>query len=125
MSNAHAPLVPADSPRHSDEIAKRLLDRRATLKADVEFINDELQRIDAQIIELLDGQVGTHDLAGTRVEVREYSRTDNKAIERDYPVGEYPQLYTMALDGDAVKQSFAPASLDAYKVRGKKSVVIR
>lgn len=125
MSAAEPIGTPADAPRKSDEIAKRLLERRATLKADAEYITGELDRIDAQLIEWTGGTPGTHEIAGTKVEVREYSRTDMKAIERDYPVGEYPQLWVMAIDGDAVKRQFSPAALEQYKVRGKKSVVIR
>lgn len=119
------PITPDGEPRVSDEIAKRLLERRATLKADAEYIADELERIDAQLIDWVGGVVGTHDVAGRKVEVREYTRTDTKAIERDYPASEFPQLYGQALSTDAVKREFAPAALEGYKVRGKKSVVIR
>jgi hypothetical protein len=125
-----APIVPIGahaSASKSDEIAKRIVDRRATLKADAEFIAGEIEALDGQLIELLGGQVGTHDVAGTKVEIREYSRTDYKALEAEYPAGEYPQLYATvtSLDQDAVKKQFAPAALDAFKVRGKKSVVIK
>lgn len=125
-----APIIPIGThaqPSKSDEIAKRIVDRRATLKADAEFIAGEIEALDGQLIELLGGQVGTHEIAGTKVEIREYSRTDYKALEAKYPAAEYPQLYATvtSLDQDAVKKQFAPAALDAFKVRGKKSVVIK
>lgn len=124
-----SPIIPIGThaqPTKSDEIAKRIVDRRATLKADAEFIAGEIEALDGQLIELL-GEVGTHDVAGTKVEIREYSRTDYKALESKYPAAEYPQLYATvtSLDQDAVKKQFAPAALDAFKVRGKKSVVIK
>src|SRR5690242_10468336 len=111
MSNL-APITPAPEPAKSDEIAKRLLDRRATLKADAEYIAEEIERIDGQLPEWVGGVVGTHEIAGTKVEVREYSRTDTKAIERDYPAEDFPQLYAQTLSADAVKKEFAPAAID-------------
>lgn len=127
MSAAEVTPIPttAPAPSKSDEIARRLLERRATLKADAEYIADELERIDAQLIEWVGGEPGTHDVAGVKVEVREYTRTDTKAIERDFPAAEYPQLYTRALDSAAVKAQFAPAALERYRIKGKKSVVIK
>lgn len=124
---AHAPITPISSPRKSDEIAQRLIERRATLRADAEYITGEIEAIDSQLLELLGGEVGTHDVAGTKVEIREYSRTDLKWIETEYPAAQYPQLYkvTTAVDGDAVKRQFAPAVLAEHKVTGKKSVVVR
>lgn len=125
MSAEQATITPLPQNETSDAIARRLLEKRATLQADAEIIRDELERIDAQLIEWTGGVVGTHELAGTKVQVREYSRTDLTAIAVDYPVGEYPQLWVMAIDGDAVKAQFSPAALEQYRVRGKKSVVIR
>ncbi len=126
MSNP-APIIPISQPRKSDEIAKRLVGRRATLKADVEFITGEIADIDSQLLELFDGKVGTHDVDGTKVEIREYSRTDVKWIETEYPADQYPQLYktTRAVDNDAVKKQFAPAVLDEHKIRGAKSVIVK
>lgn len=120
-----APVIPIE-PRKSDQIIVRLLERRATLKADAEFITGEVEQIDSQLLELL-GTVGTHDVAGVKVEVRQYTRQDTKWIEEEYPVDQYPQLYkvTTAVDPEAVKREFAPAVLDAHKVHGKKSVVVK
>lgn len=124
-----APITPIGGApeRKSDEILKRLVDRRATLKADAEYITDEIETIDAQLIELLGGEVGTHQVGQTKVEVREYSRLDTGWIEDEYPATAYPQLYktTTAVDSAAVKKQFAPAVLDEHKVRGAKSIVIR
>jgi hypothetical protein len=130
MSAEHAPIVPispVEPASASAVILKRLVDRRATLKADAEYIAGEIEALDGQVIELLGGQVGTHDVDGTKVEIREYSRTDYKALEAKYPAAEYPQLYTTvtALDQGVVKKQFAPAALDEFKVTGKKSVVIK
>ncbi|GLJ78659.1 hypothetical protein [Microbacterium imperiale] len=131
MSAEHAPIAPVApiSPRQagkSNEIIKRLIGRRITLKADAEYIAGELESIDAQLIELL-GTVGSHDVDGTKVEVREYSRTDYGALEKAYPVEQYPALYVtkQSLDQAAVKKQFAPAALEAFKVAGKKSVVVK
>lgn len=126
MSAEHAPITPIKGPRTSEQILEALVGRRATLRADQEFITGELESIDAQLIELL-GTVGVHDVAGTKVEVREYSRTDLAWVEAEYPAAQYPQLYktSVAVDGAAVKKQFAPAVLEQHKVRGAKSVVIR
>ncbi len=126
MSAEHAPIIPIDTPRKSDEIAERLVVRRATLKADAEFIAGELAAIDAQLLELLD-TVGTHQVGQTKVEIREYSRLDTAWIEDEYPAAAYPQLYktTTTVDAAAVKKQFAPAVLDEHKVRGAKSVIVK
>lgn len=128
MSNAQQPadVVSIDQPRTSDQVLARLIDRRATLKADVEYITGELEQIDGQIIELL-GATGTHDVGGVKVQIREYTRTDYGAIEKAYPAAEYPQLYVTktTLDQGAVKRQFAPAALEEFKLTGKKSVVIK
>ncbi|MFB3980354.1 hypothetical protein [Microbacterium proteolyticum] len=125
-----APITPITTPRQSGkstEIQKRLLDRRATLRADQEFIAGELEAIDAQLIELLGGRVGTHEIGDTKVEIREYSRLDTKWIETEYPADQYPQLYktSTAVDAAAVRKQFAPAVLDEHKVRGAKSLVVK
>ncbi|HEY9310261.1 MAG TPA: hypothetical protein VIP82_20855 [Microbacterium sp.] len=111
----------------SDAIAKRLIERRATLEADREFITAELDALDAQLLDLVGGVVGTHELGGSKVTVREYSRTDYAAVEAKYSAAEYPQLYETktALDQAAVKREFAPAALEEFKVRGKKSVTVK
>ncbi|NLP82613.1 hypothetical protein HF576_02005 [Microbacterium sp. CFH 90308] len=121
------PIRPDQPARQSDAIMQRLIERRATIKADQEILAGELEAIDGQLIELLGGEVGTHEIAGTKVEIREYSRTDYAALEKKYPAAEYPQLYTTkaSLNQDVVKRQFAPAALDAFKVRGKKSVVVK
>ncbi|MFI8593754.1 hypothetical protein ACIGCK_04900 [Microbacterium sp. NPDC078428] len=125
MSAEHVPHAPV-TPIKTVPTAAELLERRAALRADAELIQDELEQIDAALIIRLD-TVGVHDVDGTKVEIREYSRTDYKALEAAYPVAEYPQLYRTepSLDQAAVKKEFAPAALDEFKVRGKKSVVVK
>lgn len=125
-----APITPIrqdQRERQSDVIAKRLIERRATLAADAEFIASELEALDAQLLDLVGGVVGTHELGGSKVTVREYSRTDYAALEAKYPAAAYPQLYETktTLDQKAVKDQFAPAALDEFKVRGKKSVTVK
>lgn len=127
MSNP-APITPIDTnvPK-SLEIKERLIARRATLKADLEYMQGEVEQIDSQLLELLGGEVGTHDIAGTKVQIREYTRLDTKWIETEYPAAQYPQLYKVstAVDAAAVKKQFAPAVLDEHQVRGAKSIVIK
>jgi hypothetical protein len=101
-----------------------LLEQRATLCADIEYIADQVEQIDAQLIARLD-TVGTHDVDGVKVQIREYSRTDLKRLAADYPAEQFPQLYELTVSADAVKREFAPTVLDGYKVTGKRSVVIR
>ncbi len=115
----NAPVTLHKVPTTADLVA-----RRVTLKADAEFIANELQSIDAQLLELL--PVGTHDVDGTKVQVREYSRVSYPQVEKDYPQAEYPDLYvtTTSIDQAAVKKAFAPDALEQYKVVGAKSVVI-
>lgn len=127
MSNP-APVTPIDvNVPKSLEIKQRLLDRRATLQADLEYMKGEVEAIDSQLLELLGGEVGTHDIAGTKVQVREYSRLDTKWIEAEYPPAQYPQLYktTTAVDAAAVKKQFAPGVLEQHQVRGAKSLVVK
>ncbi|MGW9345556.1 hypothetical protein ACWGR3_28805 [Streptomyces albidoflavus] len=111
----------------SDAIAKRLIERRATLAADAEFIAAELEALDAQLLDLVGGVVGTHELGGSKVTVKEYSRTNYAALEAKYPAADYPQLYETksTLNQDVVKKQFAPAALEEFKVRGKKSVTVK
>jgi len=106
-----------------DSLAE-LVARRVALKADAEYIKDEVEAVDAKILAQL--EVGTHDVDGTKVQVREYSRLSLPEIEKDYPAEQYPDLYVTktALDQGAVKKAFAPSALEQYKVRGAKSVVI-
>lgn len=127
MSAEHAPITPirqvepATAPTDME-----LVDERASLKADIEFIQERIAQIDSQLIERL--PVGVTEIGDTKVEVREYSRLDTKWIEEQYPITQYPQLYKVpapAVDVVAVKKQFAPAVLDEHKVRGAKSVVIR
>jgi hypothetical protein len=127
MNNA-ARITPIDqaAPK-SLEIKERLIARRATLKADLEYMQGEVEAIDSQLLELLGGEVGTHDIAGTKVQIREYSRLDSKWVETEYPAAQYPQLYktTTAVDNAAVKKQFAPGVLEEHQVRGAKSIVIK
>lgn len=127
MNNA-ARITPIDqaAPK-SLEIKERLIARRATLKADLEYMKGEVEAIDSQLLELLGGEVGTHDIAGTKVQIREYTRLDTKWIEEQYPASQYPQLYkvTTAVDNDAVKKQFAPTVLEEHQVRGAKSVIVK
>lgn len=126
MSAEHAPVTPIRQPEPVVPATDmELVDERASLKADIEYITERIQQIDAQLIERL--PVGVTEIGDTKVEVREYSRLDTKWIEQEYPAAQYPQLYSTktAVDAAAVKKQFAPAVLDEHKVRGAKSVVIR
>jgi hypothetical protein len=129
MSAQPARVTPINGTQPAPAAVKtpaELVAERASLKADIEFINERIAQIDAQLIEQLD-TVGTHDVDGTKVEIREYSRLDTAWIEAEYPQAQYPQLYktTTGVDAAAVKKQFAPAVLDEHKVRGAKSVVVR
>lgn len=126
MSNP-APITPIRQPEAVAPLTPaELVAERASLKADVEYIAGRIAQIDAQLLEQLE-TVGTHDVAGTKVEIREYSRIDTAWIESEYPEAQYPQLYktTTGVDAVAVKKQFAPAVLDEHKVRGAKSVVVK
>lgn len=118
-----APITPISQSGMPEPTVKQLIDRRVTLKADAEYIQGELDAVDAQLIALL-GTVGTHDVDGVKVQVREYSSTDKARLQADYPAAQFPQLYELTLSTAALKREFAPAALDAYKVTGKRSVVI-
>lgn len=127
MSAEHAPITPIrDIVPATPLTDMELVDERASLQADVEFIKERIAQIDGQLIERL--PIGVTEIGDTKVEVREYSRLDTKWIEENYPVSQYPQLYKVtapAVDAAAVKKQFAPAVLEEHKVRGAKSVVIR
>lgn len=122
-----APIIPIREPEaRKQQTNSELVGERASLKADQEHIAERIAQIDAQLLDRLD-TVGTHDVDGTKVEIREYSRLDTAWIESDYPASQYPQLYktTTGVDLAAVKKQFAPAVLDEHKVRGAKSVVVK
>lgn len=126
MSASHAPVTPIRQPQPAaPQSPQQLVEERAQLKADVDYIQEQIAAIDAQLVEQL--PVGTHDVAGVKVQVREYTRLDTEWLEREYPREHYPQLYktTTAVDNTAVKKQFAPAVLDEHQVRGAKSIVIR
>jgi hypothetical protein len=125
MSNP-APITPIRQPElRKPRTNEELVDERASLKADAEYVAERIAEIDAQLIERL--EVGTHDIGDAKVQVREYSRLDIAWLEAEYPAAQYPQLYktTTAVDQDAVKKEFAPAVLEQHKVRGAKSVVVK
>lgn len=124
MSAEHAPITPITRPRTTPS-PSTLVERRAALKADAEYIASELEQIDGQLIEALG--LGVHDVDGVKVQVNEYTRTDLAWVEKEYPAADYPQLYKTAttVDSAAVKKQFAPAVLEQHVIRGKKSVVIK
>lgn len=115
------PIPTATAPTDED-----LVRRRAELAADAEYIAEQIAEIDAALLDRFPG-TGTHDVAGVKVQIREYSRTDYAALAAQYPAADYPALYSTdpVLDQTAVKKSFAPAALDEFKVTGKRSVVIK
>ncbi|MEQ6898983.1 hypothetical protein [Microbacterium sp. KR10-403] len=123
MPNAHhAPVTPIQQEVTLDDLLKQ----RAAYKADAEYIQDQIEKIDAQIIDRL-GTVGTHQVGDVKVQVREYTRTDTARIQTAYPAAQFPQLYVTktVLDEAAVKQQFAPDVLEGFKLHGKKSVVVK
>jgi hypothetical protein len=92
------------------EAAEQIKERRAQIKAAL------ARRYD----------VGTHPLAGRQVIVSEPGRLDAKALERDYPITEHPELYEAKLSTAAVRGQIAAALLDAeYTTHGSKQVTIR
>lgn len=124
MSNA-APITPINQAKQRQQTTEELVADRASLKADAEHITERIAEIDAQLVERL--TVGTHDIDGTKVQVREYSRLDTDWVAAEYPQSDYPQLYktTTGVDLAAVKKQFAPAVLEEHQVRGAKSVVVK
>lgn len=125
MSTAHAHITPITQQTAKAATLEELVAERANYKADMEYITEQIERIDAALILRLG--VGTHDVGDSKVQVREYTRTDYAALAEKYPAGEYPQLYKVepTLDQAAVKAQFAPAALDEFKVTGKKSVTVK
>lgn len=120
-----APITPIRQAEQKHQSTEDLVGERASLKADAEHIADRIAQIDAQLVERL--PVGTHDIDGTKVQVREYSRLDTDWVAAEYPQADYPQLYktTTGVDLAAVKKQFAPAVLEEHQVRGAKSVTVK
>jgi len=120
-----APITPINQVKQRQQTTEELVAHRASLKADAEHIAERIAQIDAQLVERL--AVGTHDIDGTKVQVREYSRLDTDWVAAEYPQADYPQLYktTTGVDLAAVKKQFAPAVLEEHQVRGAKSVVVK
>lgn len=120
-----APITPINQAKQRHQTTEELVADRASLKADAEHIAERIAQIDALLTERL--PVGTHDIDGVKVQVREYARLDTDWIATEYPQEQYPQLYktTTGVDLAAVKKQFAPAVLDEHQVRGAKSVVVK
>lgn len=120
-----APITPINQAKQKQQANEEHVAERASLKADAEHITERIAQIDAQLTERL--PVGTHDIDGAKVQVREYSRLDTEWIAAEYPQEQYPQLYktTTGVDLAAVKKQFAPAVLEEHQVRGAKSVVVK
>jgi hypothetical protein len=120
-----APITPITQAKQRQQTNEELVADRASLKADAEHIAERIAQIDALLTERL--PVGTHDIDGMKVQVREYSRLDTDWVAKEYPQEQYPQLYktTTGVDLAAVKKQFAPAVLDEHQVRGAKSVVVK
>lgn len=120
-----APITSINQAKQKPQSTEELVADRASLKADAEHIAERIAEIDAQLTDRL--TVGTHDIDGTKVQIREFSRLDSDWIAAEYPQEQYPQLYktTTGVDLAAVKKQFAPAVLEEHQVRGAKSVVVK
>lgn len=117
--------APTPDDQDVDVVAlEQLVLEDAKLAETAEHIEERRKQIRAELAKHYDA--GTHDLAGHKVIVSQPGRLDTKALERDFPVAAYPQMYAAKLDTKAVRDNLAPALLDErYTTRGAKTVTIR
>lgn len=101
---------------------EELVERRVTLKQDLEYIQAELEQIDDQIRAK---GVGTHEAGAWTVQVRANRRLDTARFEAAYPVAQYPHLYKRAINTEAAKHDIAASTLDEFYTEGRPAVVIR
>lgn len=101
---------------------EELVERRVTLKQDLEYIQAELEQIDDEIRKK---GVGTHDAGAWKVQVRANRRLDPKKIETAYPVAQHPELYRPAIDTESVKRHIAAIELEDFYTENRAAVVIR
>lgn len=59
------------------------------------------------------------EIAGFKVSTSPNRRLDDKRLMNDFPEGDHPNLYKVALDSAAVKRAIAPDELDAYYNEGE------
>ncbi len=64
-------------------------------------------------------------LDGVIVEVSTWTGTDYNAVAEQYPSHAYPQLYSLKIDTDRVKDAFAPAALKQFEKTGRRSVKVK
>lgn len=96
----------------------------AKLAETADAIAERRAQIRARLAKVLDA--GTHDLAGHKVVVTQPGRLDAKALERDFPVAQHPEMYEAKLSTSAVRKQLAPAVLEEkYTTHGAKQVSIR
>jgi hypothetical protein len=122
MSAHEAPGAPITPIRRQPATFEELVERRVTLKADLEFTQAQLEQIDDEI---RTRGVGTHEAGAWSVQVRPSRRLDAKAVEAAYPVAQNPELYKPAIDTAAIKDHIAPKDLDQFYVENRPSIVVK
>lgn len=115
----HAPITPI---RRQPVTFDELVERRVTLKADLEFIQAQLEQVDDEIRAR---GIGNHQAGEWSVQVRPSRRLDAKKIEEAYPVAKHPELYKPAIDTAEVKRHIAAIDLENFYVESRPSVVIK
>lgn len=113
-----------DTDRDETVGLEQLVLEDAKLAESEDAIKERRAQIRARLAKVLDA--GTHDLAGHKVVVSQPGRLDAKALERDFPVAQHPEMYEAKLSTSAVRKQLAPAVLEEkYTTHGAKQVSIR
>lgn len=102
---------------------EQLAAEEAKLAADAAAIAERRETIKAILRDRL--PVGTHDVAGYKVQVKAGARRLNsKRLTAAYPFDRAPELYSVALDTAKVKDHVAPAHLIDFYDAGAPTVVV-
>ncbi|ALJ19560.1 hypothetical protein [Microbacterium sp. No. 7] len=101
---------------------RRILDRRAAIREQIDVLNQELDLINDQLRESYD--YGSHKEGDYVVSIQRNPRFNTAAFTKSFPVERYPQYYKPAVDTAALKDYFAPVDLKKWQIEGAKKVVV-
>ena len=103
-----------------DRIARRIVQ----LEAEIADRQTQIDDLKSGIIEAY--PAGSYPAGDLTIQVRAGARRlDARALEKQFPAADYPQLYRQSLDTKAVRAGFAPTALERYTTAGKPTVTIK
>ncbi|MCL1800456.1 MAG: hypothetical protein FWG25_03710 [Promicromonosporaceae bacterium] len=92
------------------ERQQALVQEWANLNQRITALEERRDQIKAALTETL--PTGTTEIAGLKVSITRPNRLNNQAIEKAYPIHEYPDLYRASLDTASVRRFISPVILE-------------